>query len=50
MMVMAQSTLDRIWNRLVDRYNQDDEADCCGPTIEEDQSDSAESESEPCCE
>ncbi|MBP1987891.1 hypothetical protein J2753_002401 [Halolamina salifodinae] len=47
---MAQSTLDRIWNRLVNRYGQDEGSDCCGATIEEAQSDSIETESESCCE
>jgi hypothetical protein len=32
---MTQSTLDRIWNQLVDRYGQDDEGGCgCGSAEE----------------
>lgn len=49
-MEMAQNTLNRIWNRLVNRYGQDEESDCCGVAIEEVQSDSTETESESCCE
>jgi hypothetical protein len=48
--VMPQSTLDRIWNRLTARYEQDTESDCCGATIDEIQSDSPKAESENCCE
>ena len=50
MIPMAQSTLDRIWNRLVDRYTQDDDAACCGTTIEERPAGSSDSESDGCCE
>ena len=49
MMTMAQGTLGRIWNRIVDCYDQDDEADCCGATIEEVPASSSESESDSCC-
>jgi len=45
---MAQSTLDRIWNRLVNRYDQN-VSSCCGREIEEAQPDSAEDESGSCC-
>jgi hypothetical protein len=47
---MSQSTLGRIWNRLTARYEQDTESDCCGATVEEITQDSAETESENCCE
>lgn len=47
---MAQSTLDRLWNRLVNRYEQDKESDCCGRNVEEVQSDSTDAEAESCCE
>jgi hypothetical protein len=47
---MAQSVLDRIWNRLANRYRQDRESDCCGARIEEVQSDSGADESDSCCE
>ena len=43
---MILSVLGRVWNRLTDRYSENDgdgEADCCGPEIEEIQSDAAES-------
>ena len=48
---MEQDILGRMWNRLVDRYSRDVESDCCGPEIEEVQSDSPESgaESSQCC-
>jgi len=47
---MAQSTLNRLWNRLKNRYGQDGETDCCGPRIEEVQSDSGEDKPDSCCE
>ncbi len=49
-MLMTQSTLNRIWNRLANRYGQDEESECCGAAIEEVQSNSTETESESCCE
>ncbi len=49
MMEMAQSTLNRIWNRLANRYRQDEKSDCCGGAIEDVQSDSTETESESFC-
>lgn len=51
---MAQNVVNRIWNWLVNRYDQDSEADCCGPAIEEVTSDSETDEqtdeSKSCCE
>ena len=47
---MSQSALARVWNRLASRYEQDEDADCCGTTIEEVSSDTAEADSESCCE
>jgi hypothetical protein len=47
---MPQSTTGRIWNWLASRYEQDEDADCCGTTIEEVSSDTAEADSENCCE
>lgn len=46
---MAQSTLGRLWNRLAERYDGGDEADCCGTAIEEVQSKQEEPESDSCC-
>jgi len=46
---MVQSTLDRIWTRILDRYSPDDSAECCGTTIEEVHSDEPESESDNRC-
>ena len=46
---MAQSVLNRLRNRLINRYGQDSESDCCGPRIEEVQSDSEAGESDSCC-
>jgi len=46
---MAQSTLDKIWTRLVDRYSSDTAEDCCETTIEAVESDSSDSESDSCC-
>ncbi len=47
---MAQSALGRIWNRLVDRYDQDEDEDCCGSTIEEVPADCyGQDEEEDCC-
>lgn len=47
---MAQSMIGRLWDRIVDRYDQDSESDCCSATIEEVSSDSSEEESGSCCE
>lgn len=47
---MVQRTLDRLWQRLTNRYEQDDTSDCCGPTIEDVSSDASETESECGCE
>lgn len=47
---MAKNTLNRIWNRLADRYNPDSDSDCCGSNIVESQSETDGSESENCCE
>jgi len=46
---MAQSVLDRLWNRLTNRYDRDGESGCCGPRIEEVQSSSEEDKSDSCC-
>jgi len=48
--VMSQSTLGRIWDRLIARYEQDTESECCGPAVRETASDASEDESENCCE
>ena len=48
--VMSQSVLDRIWNRFANRYEQNNESDCCETIIEEVPSDSSETEAESCCE
>jgi hypothetical protein len=42
--MMTESTLGRLWNRLVDRYSADEESDCCGVEIEEARSESADRE------
>lgn len=47
---MGQSTLDRLWQRLTNRYEQDNASDCCGTAIEEVSSESLETETEGCCE
>ncbi|AGB31840.1 hypothetical protein Natpe_2007 [Natrinema pellirubrum DSM 15624] len=47
---MAKSVLNRIWNRLINRYDQDGESGCCSLRIEEVQSDSEEDKPDSCCE
>lgn len=47
---MSQSTLDRIWDRLTARYEQDEDSDCCEAAVGEVQSASDEAEAENCCE
>lgn len=47
---MVRSTLDRLWQRLINRYEQDAESDCCGLTIEEASTESSETTSERCFE
>jgi hypothetical protein len=47
---MPQSTFGRIWNRLASRYEQDTEPSCREATIEEVPSESAETDSDGCCE
>ena len=33
--VMSQSILGRVWDRLAARYERDEDADCCGTVVEE---------------
>jgi hypothetical protein len=47
---MTRSVLERAWNRLVNRYQPIGDSDCCGPRIEEIQSESSEDGSEHRCE
>ena len=44
-MVQDESIFGRIWDSLVNRYEQDENSDCCGATVE-DVSDSKKSTSE----
>lgn len=45
----ARTVLGRLWNRLADRYDRDDSADCCGSGIEALTTDSEESMSDSHC-
>ena len=46
---MSQNALARIWDRLTARYEQDEDSDCCGTTVEEVSSDTTDNTSENCC-
>lgn len=43
---MARNVIGRSWDRLVDRYEQESDADCCETTIDEVSSDETEEDSE----
>jgi hypothetical protein len=45
---MTQNALDRIWNRFVDRYSDDADGDCCGPMVEEVETDAAACDLDGC--
>lgn len=51
---MAKDTINRVWNRIENRYERDSNDDCCGISVEEVPSEStgdeSEDDSEECCE
>jgi hypothetical protein len=48
--VMSQSILGRIWDRLATRYERDEDTDCCGTAVEEVSQGPVDSNAEDCCE
>lgn len=47
---MAQSTFERVWNRLVDRYDPESSDDCCDVGLETTDEETKDASTDSCCE